>query len=102
MARPTDEEILNLNRVPLATAARYLGISDDTIADGLQFGTYPFGTAVQRQTGTWVYDIRPQALVDYNKHGRIDVNKIAEIVANKVMENLTKAFAGGQTNGNNF
>lgn len=95
MARPTDAEILNMTRVPVVTASRYLGISNDTIADGLRFGTYPFGTAVQRPSGSWVYDIRPQALVDYNKHGRIDVNQIAEIVAQKVMENLTKAFAGG-------
>lgn len=96
MARPTDAEILNMSRVPMATTARYLGISDDTIADGLRMGIYPFGTAVQRPSGSWVYDIRPQALVDYNRNGRINIDRIADAVAAKVMEKLLMAFTKGE------
>lgn len=95
MSRPTDQDILTLTRVPLTTTARYLGISDETIADGLRMGIYPFGTAVQRPSGTWVYDIRPQALVDYNRNGRINLDRIAEVVAEKVMNRLLTAFSGG-------
>ena len=101
MARPTDQDILALTRVNLVTTARYLGVSDETVADGLQTGLYPFGTAIQRPSGSWVYDIRPQALVEYNRCGRINLDRIAEAIADKVINRLFNAFTGGKSNGNN-
>lgn len=95
MNRPTDEEILSTNRVTIATAARYLGMANETVADGLQFGAFPFGTAYQRPSGSWIYDIRSQALVEYNRCGRINVEQIAETVAGKVLELLSNRFSGG-------
>ncbi len=95
MNRPTDEEILQLPRVNTETTARYLGMSNDTVADGLQLGIFPFGTAIRKPSGQWVYDIRPQALVEYNRSGRINVDKIADIVASKVLALLANRFSGG-------
>lgn len=95
MNRPTDEEILSSIRVTVATTARYLGMANETVADGLQFGAFPFGTAYQRPSGSWIYDIRPQALVEYNRSGRINVDQIAETVAGKVLELLSNRFSGG-------
>lgn len=96
MTRPTDKDILALTRVNLVTAARYLGVSDETVAEGLQTGLYPFGTAIQRPSGSWVYDIRPQALVDYNRYGRINIDRISEVVAEKVLKKLSSVFSGGR------
>ena len=93
--RPTGEELLSTNRVTVATTARDLGMANETVADGMQLGVFPFGTAYQRPRGSWVYDIRSQALVEYNRCGRIDVEKIAETVAAKVLELLSNRFSGG-------
>ena len=55
MRKPTTEEILAINgSVPVEMAARYL----------------PIGTAYLREK-EWCYDIRPQALVEYNEHGGV-------------------------------
>lgn len=76
--RLTDEEILSMKRVKPTDAAKYLGVDVTTIYFGLQDGIYPFGVAIksQRESGSWIYDIRPRALVEYNKHGRVDMLKL--------------------------
>lgn len=72
----TDEDILSMQRVRPIDAARYLGVDVTTIYYGLQDGTFTFGTAMQSpKSENWIYDIRPQALVEYNKHGRVDMVK---------------------------
>lgn len=73
----TDEEILKMKRVKPTDAAAYLGVDVTTIYYGLQDGIFTFGTAIESQkSGGWIYDIRPRALVEYNKHGRVDMVKL--------------------------
>nr|DAD83053.1 MAG TPA: Pyocin activator protein PrtN [Caudovirales sp. ct1Jx6] len=87
----TDAEILSLKRVTPQVAARYLGISDDTLRDGLRDGTFSFGTASRSaKSGKWIYDIRPVALVNYNNNGRLPTNveALAETIAAKIVRKL--------------
>lgn len=81
-----DADILAHTKVPPQTAARYLGISDDTIRIGLQDGRFPFGTAIMsRGSGKWVYDIRPEALIKYKHHGyMLDVDTLSEMIRGAV------------------
>lgn len=73
----TDEDILSMKRVKPADAANYLGVDVTTIYYGLQDGIFTFGTALQSpKSDGWIYDIRPRALVEYNKHGRVDMVKL--------------------------
>lgn len=84
--RLTDEDILSMKRVKPADAARYLGVDVTTIYYGLQDGMFTFGTAMQSpKSENWIYDIRPQALVEYNKHGRIDMIKLLNSIK-KIIE----------------
>ena len=81
-----DEYILKLKRVSPQIAARYLGISDDKIYDGLQDGSLPFGTAFKsKESGKWIYDIRPKALVSYNRYGRMNTHALADEITQKVI-----------------
>ena len=66
----TDSEILAYVSVPVQTAAEYLGVSRLFIQNGLQQGALPFGCCVVGETGKRIFDIRPQALVDYKRNGK--------------------------------
>jgi len=70
--KPTDEEILEMENITAKVAAAYLGIDGSKVYNGLQVGAFPFGTAYYSGK-EWVYDIRPQALVEYNRHGKRDL-----------------------------
>lgn len=71
MRKPTTEEILTIDgSVPVEMAARYLGQSKDFIYCAMQKQVLPIGTAYLREK-EWCYDIRPQALVEYNEHGGV-------------------------------
>ena len=60
---PKDEEILSYTNVPVSVAAAYLGISSQTVRDGLSQRIAPYGYAIQnQQTGTWTFHISPGAL----------------------------------------
>lgn len=77
--RPTDEDILAMTYVKPTDAAKYLGVAPTTIYYGLQDGIFTFGVAIQsKKSGGWIYDIRPEALVEYNRHGRVDLRKVLE------------------------
>lgn len=66
----SDDYILSLRRVTPQIAAKYLGLSVEKIREGIQDGSFPFGTVVgSREAGKLTYDIRPQALVDYGHRG---------------------------------
>lgn len=60
--------------VPVEMAARYLGRPKDFIYNGLQKQALPIGTAYIREK-EWCYDIRPQALIEYNEHGGVMQHK---------------------------
>lgn len=85
--RPSDTDILSMTKVTPAVAGQYLGISDDSIRDGLINGNFPFGTAIRSESGRYVYDIRPIALVNYNRNGRgIDI----EALADRIIQGIKK------------
>ena len=68
----TDEDILNMGKVTAQNAARYLGITYETLVWLLRQDSEndtnkaPFGKAVHKKA--WVYYIFPEELVRY-KHG---------------------------------
>ena len=66
----TDSDILAHKSVPVRTAAEYLGVSVLFIQNGLQQGSLPFGCCVVGDSGKRIFDIRPQALVDYKHNGK--------------------------------
>lgn len=66
----TDSEILAYDSVPVRTAAEYLGVSVLFIQNGLQQGSLPFGCCVVGDSGKRIFDIRPQALVEYKHNGK--------------------------------
>lgn len=84
----TDEYILTLKKVSPQIAARYLGISDNIIYEGLKNGDFPFGTATKGAKGRWEFDIRPQALVNYNRSGHINMDELANSIANRILAAL--------------
>lgn len=86
-----DNDILSMKKVTPQIAARYLGVSDDTIRDGLRNGAFMFGSAFKSQkSGKWIYDIRPDSLVKYNRNGRVSPNleSLADMVAEKIIEKM--------------
>lgn len=87
MNQITDEDILAMRRVPAQTAARYLGMSDNVLYEGLKNGDFPFGTATKGSKGRWEFDIRPQALVNYNRSGRIDMTALANEITKRLLAN---------------
>lgn len=77
--RLTDEDILSMGRVKPTDAANYLCMDVSTIYYGLQDGIFTFGVAIKnKENSKWTYDIRPEALVEYNRHGRVDLRKVLE------------------------
>ena len=77
---PSDQEILELDNVPVETAARYLGSSTATLYEALQDERVPFGWAVQHNSH-WSYNISPGALVRYKREGLPmyeDVNRLID------------------------
>lgn len=92
----TDEDILRMDKVTVQTAARYLHKSDEFVRDGIINKELPIGTAFKiNGSSKWDFDIRPQALVYYNRHGTaqgasFDISALARAVANEVVSILTE------------
>lgn len=92
----TDSEILAMKKVSTAQAARYLGMDDVTLRLGLQSGELPFGTAFKGTKDGYIYDIRPEALVDYKHHGKgIPYTKLATEISTQIINTL-KNIGGTQ------
>jgi hypothetical protein len=64
--KPTDEEILAMDNVPVKTAADYLGVSYLHIYGILRSHTCPYGTAAKGKSN-WTYHISPGLLVAYKR-----------------------------------
>ena len=65
-----DTDILKMSKVTPADAADYLGLSTGTVREGLISGVFPFGVAIKADGAkNYCFDIRPLALVEYNRHG---------------------------------
>lgn len=74
-----DKDILALDKVTTAMAARYLNMDDNTLRIGMQRNAFPFGRAFQGNNDKYIYDIRPEALVRY-KHYGVQSPTVAELV----------------------
>lgn len=87
---PTDEEILSYKRVPVVVAARYIGMPRPKLADKIEKGEMPFGTAAMGKT-KWTYCIDPQKLHDYKHNIGTDAVILRLIEQQKQMlETLTE------------
>lgn len=77
--RPTDEQILSYDNVPVYIAASYTGQGQSTLSFALQKGLAPFGYAVECE-GSWAYNISPGLLVKY-KRGDLPTYRLEEVQA---------------------
>lgn len=92
----TDSDILALEKVSTAQAARYLGKDEVSIRLGLQQGEFPFGVAFKGTKEGYVYDIRPEALVHYKHHGKgVSVKELATEISTQLI-NTFKDIGGTQ------
>lgn len=66
----TGKEYVN---VPPKAAAKYLGVSEQFIYNGLKQNALPFGTAVQTDKGVWTFNIPIQRLRIYKDGYDIDM-----------------------------
>lgn len=65
---PTDAEILALDTVPVSTAARYLGWTEQAVRFALRESRAPFGICFPAD-GQMVFKISPGGLVRYKREG---------------------------------
>lgn len=65
--KPTDEEILAMDSVLPAVAARYINETPVFVRLGLQQNRLPIGSAVKNPSGKWSYHISPGLLVAYQR-----------------------------------
>lgn len=94
--RPTDEEILAVEgSTTIDMACRYLGMPRNMFCIAMQKQVLPVGTAVKNPGGEWSYDIRPQALVAYNKMGGIQRYNDFESHVLAMIETMTEKVAKG-------
>lgn len=63
----TDEEILTMDNVLPTVAAEYINETPVFIRLGLQQNRLPIGSAVQKPSGKWSYNISPGLLVAYKR-----------------------------------
>ena len=85
--RPSDEEILRYDNVPIPLAASYLGTSSPTMMRALQQGRTPFGwAALNEETGTYTYNVSPGGLVEYKHNGQrvIDLSLMEQLMQEAV------------------
>ena len=75
--RPTDEQILSYDNVPVYIAARYTGQGQSTLSFALQKGLAPFGYAVECN-GSWAYNISPGLLMKY-KRGDLPTYRLEDV-----------------------
>lgn len=66
---PTDEEILELDNVPVDVTARYLGWTEQNVRLALRESRAPFGIAIPGDKGALTYKISPGGLVKYKREG---------------------------------
>lgn len=77
-AKPTEEEILAYDNVPVAVACAYINMSCPTMYRALQDERAPFGFASHNPDGQWTYNISPGALVKY-KRGELPLWRLGEV-----------------------
>lgn len=75
--RPTEEEILAFDNVPVELAAKYLDWGVHTLYEALQDQRAPFGVAAKRNAH-WSYHISPGLLVRYQR-GELPAYRMKEL-----------------------
>ena len=88
MNKYTDDDIREMKKVTVKSAAEYLGIPPMSLTMGMRNALLPIGFAIKNDgnpySTSWHYVIVPERLTAY-KHGRIN-----EIQVKNIEENLTK------------
>ncbi|BAL00387.1 hypothetical protein OBV_31880 [Oscillibacter valericigenes Sjm18-20] len=82
----TDDEIREMKKVTIQTAAKYLGISTQAVTLGIRNALLPIGFAVKKGKGnrysdSWSYVIVPERMIAY-KHGGINDIQVKNIEDN--------------------
>lgn len=93
MSRYTDDDIREMKKVTIQTAAQYLGISPMALTLGMRNSLLPIGFAVKNDNGSysnsWHYVIVPERLIAY-KYGRINEIQVENI--EKSLSTIVKSF----------
>lgn len=85
LAKYTDEEIRNINKITCKIAADYLGISPMAVSIGMRNDLLPIGFAIHNEdkhSDSWSYQIIAERLIAY-KYG-----KISEVQVQNIEKNL--------------
>lgn len=89
---PTDEEILSFDNVPVAVAARYIGMSEASLRLALrEERARHLGFAVMGE-GKLVYNISPGGLVRYKRQGGeiIPFEHLQDVLVDKVIQEVNR------------
>lgn len=96
MAKYTDDEIRNMDKITLKIAGDYLGISASAVGLGMRNDLLPIGFAVHNEdkdrsvwSESWSYNIVPERLIAYN-HGTINQIQVDNI--EKSLQNIIDEF----------
>lgn len=94
---PTDEEIRSYQNVPVAIAARYLGISANALYNAMQDREVDFGFVSAKPSDayfngvSYTYQISPERLIGYQR-GTLPI--IPNAVLRKLVRNEVLEFEG--------
>jgi len=81
MAKYTDEEIRNINKITCKIAADYLGIGPMAVSIGMRNDLLPIGFAIHNEdkySESWSYQIISERLIAY-KYGKISEVQVQNI-----------------------
>lgn len=100
---PTDDEIRQYQNVPVAVAARYLGISTATLYNALQAREVDFGFVSEKVSDAFyngvscTYQISPERLIGYQRGTLpiIPVGKIKKLVRHAVIDAMPDSTEAG-------
>lgn len=77
---PTEADIRRYQNVPVDIAAKYLGVSQETVYRALQEGRAPFGFAAKNpEKNAYTHQISPERLIRYQS-GELPMYCINEIM----------------------
>jgi hypothetical protein len=93
-----DDEILEYagasGGVPVTLAAKYIGMSANTLREALRQGRVGFGMAVKSESGKWVFNIQAKPLVEYRNrfHPMLGESVLIRIVRDTLADTLAETL----------
>nr|DAG38972.1 MAG TPA: hypothetical protein [Caudoviricetes sp.] len=95
---PTDEEVLSYDNVPIAVAARYIGMPEASLRLALrEERARHLGFAVQG-TGHLIYNISPGGLVRYKRQGGeiIPFEHLQDVLVSTIIKEVERRIPAAQ------